>query len=282
MNLPEGISQEQFSVRWTGSLVAPGTGRHVLRLVNAGIARLYLNGELLITNSAVHLTSADWPVSTASAYVELVGGHIYDIKVEFVKPATVDASILQLKFAAAPKPEEDDRIARAVALAKRSDVAIVCGGMPRGYETESTDRPDMALPGQQNELIRAVVRANPKTVVVLNCGAPVELPWIDEVPAVVLAYYPGQEGGHAIARILAGDVNPSGKLSVTYPKRYADTPAFENYPGTRQVHYGEGIFVGYRYYDHKDIGDIVAGQEAKPRSGPQLASQTEARRSALG
>jgi beta-glucosidase len=111
----------------------------------------------------------------------------------------------------------------------------------------------MALPGNQDELIEAVVQANPNTIVVLNCGAPVEMPWIEHVPAVVLALYPGQEGGSALANILLGDVNPSGKLSVTFPKRYADNPTFINYPGTKEVRYGEGIFVGYRYYDKKDI-----------------------------
>jgi beta-glucosidase len=79
------------------------------------------------------------------------------------------------------------------------------------------------------------------------------MPWIDDVAATVLAYYPGQEGGNAIARILLGEVNPSGKLSVTYPKRYEDNPSFINYPGTKEVRYGEGIFVGYRYYDKKDV-----------------------------
>jgi beta-glucosidase len=125
--------------------------------------------------------------------------------------------------------------------------------MPKGYDSEGHDRPDMALPGPQTALIEAVAEANANTIVVLNCGAPVELPWIDAVPALVLAYYPGQEGGHAIANILAGDVNPSGKLSVTYPKRYEDNPTYINYPGGKEVLYGEGIFVGYRYYDAKDV-----------------------------
>jgi len=102
-------------------------------------------------------------------------------------------------------------------------------------------------------LIRAVAAANPNTVVVLNCGAPVEMPWIDAASAVLLAYYPGMEGGRALANILTGQVNPSGKLPVTFPKRLADNPTYINYPGAREVRYGEGIFVGYRYYDKKQI-----------------------------
>ena len=156
-------------------------------------------------------------------------------------------------FAYVPEPEKDDRIARAAELAKRSEVAIVFAGMPRGYDSEGHDRPDMALPGPQTALIEAVAKANANTIVVLNCGAPVELPWIDAVPALVLAYYPGQEGGNALANILIGAVNPSGKLSVTYPKRYEDNPTYINYPGGKEVLYGEGVFVGYRYYDVKGV-----------------------------
>jgi beta-glucosidase len=100
------------------------------------------------------------------------------------------------------------------------------------------------------------VKANPNTVVILNAGSPVEMTWIDQVPAVLEAFYPGQEGGNAVARILLGEVNPSGKLSETFPVRLEDTPAYINYPGTRDVQYGEGIFVGYRYYEKKDVAPL--------------------------
>ncbi len=128
--------------------------------------------------------------------------------------------------------------------------------MPEGFESEGSDRPDMRLPGAQDRLIDAVVRANPRTVVVLNSGSPVEMPWAEKVPAIVCAYYPGQEGGHAVSRVLLGEVNPSGKLTVTFPYRLEDTPAYINYPGGKEVHYGEGIFVGYRYYDRKAIDPL--------------------------
>jgi beta-glucosidase len=163
----------------------------------------------------------------------------------------VHHAALYLRGAYAPDP--DDRLERAVALARRSDVALIFAGMPRGFESEGADRPHMRLPGQQDQLIRAVVEANPRTVVVLNCGSPVEMPWVDSVPALLLAYYPGQEGGSTCARILTGEVNPSGKLSVTFPRRYEDNPTYTNYPGGRTVRYGEGIFCGYRYYDHVGV-----------------------------
>jgi beta-glucosidase len=163
---------------------------------------------------------------------------------------------------------DQSSIADAAELAQRCDVALVFVGLPEGYESEGHDRQDMELTGAQNELVQAVVKANPNTVVVLNAGSPVAMPWIEpgcvqpgctqpsytqSPPSVLLAYYPGQEGGNAVASILLGEVNPSGKLSVTWPVRLQDTPAFTNFPGGREVRYGEGIFVGYRYYDYKDV-----------------------------
>jgi beta-glucosidase len=252
---PPSITADTYSARWTGTLTAPHSGRHAFKLVCAGTLRLYVDSALVVEVTPPTEPGA-WPVSAATAYVDLVQGQAYDLKIEYVKPAGIWRRELRVLFAYAPQPEDDERIGRAVELAKRSDVALIFGGMPRGFESEGADRPHMRLPGRQDELIRAVVQAQPNTVVVLNCGSPVEMPWVDEVPGVVLAYYPGQEGGNAIADILSGDVNPSGKLSVSYPKRYEDNPSYANYPGTKEVLYGEGIFVGYRYYDAKGVGPL--------------------------
>ena len=117
------------------------------------------------------------------------------------------------------------------------------------------DKTDIVLPEGQDDLIRAVAKVNKRTVVVLINGSPVGMePWIDSVPTVVEAWYPGQEGGNAIARVLFGEVNPSGKLPDSFPKRLEDTPSFGNYPGSEgKVYYKEGIFVGYRYYDTKHV-----------------------------
>ncbi len=248
---PQGISQAQFSVRWTAKLTAFSSGRHAFGLANTGRCRLYLDGNLTVETGPGSPTLREWPVWVGTGHAELEEGRSYDLMVEYVKPQEAEWSMLSVRFAFAPDP--DDRLERAVALAKRSDIAIVFAGMAQGFESEGRDRPHMVLPGPQDELIRAVVAANENTVIVLNCGSPVEMPWIDDVPAVVLAYYPGQEGGNAIANLLLGAVNPSGKLSVTYPLRYKDNPTYINYPGTTEVRYGEGIFVGYRYYDYKDV-----------------------------
>jgi beta-glucosidase len=112
----------------------------------------------------------------------------------------------------------------------------------------------MELVGRQNELIARVATANPRTVVVLQTGGPVTMPWLDQVAGVMQAWYPGQECGNAIADVLFGAVNPSGKLPQTFPVRLEDNPAFINYPGENgRVRYGEGIFVGYRYYEKKQV-----------------------------
>ncbi len=251
---PQGVSKDEFSVRWTGTFVAPDTGRHVFQLNSTGTCRLYLDGNLVLEPTPAPQAPAEWPFNRGVVAVDLVEGQAYDIRVEYVKPKDVTHSALYLQFAHAPDP--DDRMERAVELARQSDVAIVFAGMPQGFESEGDDRPHMDLPGPQDALIKAVAKANPNTVVVLNCGSPVTMPWIDDVSALVLAYYPGQEGGNAVANVLLGEVNPSGKLSVTFPKRYVDNPTFINYPGTKEVRYGEGIFVGYRYYDAKEIDPL--------------------------
>ncbi|KAI8293164.1 putative beta-glucosidase K [Colletotrichum sp. SAR11_240] len=142
----------------------------------------------------------------------------------------------------------------AVDLASRSDIAVVVVGKDHEWETETSDMVSMDLPGQSNELVRAVVRANPRTIVINQTGSPITMPWANEVPAIVQAWYQGQEQGNCIADILLGTTNPCGKLPITFPRRIEDTPSFDNYPGENDVvHYGENIYLGYRFYDHRKI-----------------------------
>jgi beta-glucosidase len=156
---------------------------------------------------------------------------------------------------------QDTPEARAKALkeatdaAAKADAAIVVVGRYNKLESEGFDVKTMDLPAGQDELIQAVEKANPHTVVVLNTGDPVTMTkWIDTTPALLDMWYGGQEGGHALAAILFGDANPSGKLPLTLPKRYEDNPAAANYPGKDvEVNYAEGIYVGYRYYDTKNV-----------------------------
>lgn len=148
-------------------------------------------------------------------------------------------------------------IPAAVSLAQSSDVAIVMVG---DNETEGSDHP-LSLSGNQDELVQAVAAANPNTVVVLKSGSAVLMPWADSVPAILEAWYPGEEDGNAVADVLFGDFNPSGKLPITFPRNLEDLPANtpEQYPGVNGVaHYSEGVFVGYRHYDRQSIDPLFA------------------------
>jgi beta-glucosidase len=159
-------------------------------------------------------------------------------------------------------PDPETLIARAVEGARQADVAIVVGGLnhERFQDAEGADRKDLSLPGRQAELIRRVAEANPRTVVVLVSGGPVDMePWLAKTPAVVQAWYAGMEGGHAIAAVLFGDVNPSGRLPMTFPRKLADSPAhaLSAYPGKGgTVRYEEGLLVGYRWFDARGIDPL--------------------------
>ena len=144
----------------------------------------------------------------------------------------------------------------AVMTAKEADAVIIFGGLNHDFDTEAGDRPNLKLPYFQDELISAVNKVNKNTVVVLISGSPVEMPWVKEVPAIAQGWLNGLEAGNAIVDVLFGDENPSGKLPFTFPKKLSDSPAHANgnYPGEHhRVNYKESLFVGYRYFDTKNI-----------------------------
>jgi beta-glucosidase len=158
---------------------------------------------------------------------------------------------------------DQNLIQQAVDAAKKANMVIVVGGWTHGYDydvwadnafdAEDVDKPNMDMPFGQNELIKAVIAANPKTVVVLMGGGPIDMTqWVDNAKGIIQAWYPGMEGGNALAKIIFGQVNPSGKLPVSFPKKLADAPAIKlgQYPGDgKTVNYFDDIYVGYRYYD---------------------------------
>jgi len=187
----------------------------------------------------------------SSQVYRLVGGKTSNLVIEYTRYPDQGIIYYRLGMGIQFKKGSDPRFERAVKAAKSADTVVFFGGMPDGFETEGDDRPDMELLGRQNELIEAIARVNPNTVVVLNTGSPVSMPWVDDVGGIIEAFFPGMENGNAIANVLLGIVTPSGKLPVTFPKRLQDSPAYINasYPGCREVNYGEGIFVGYRYFD---------------------------------
>jgi beta-glucosidase len=147
-------------------------------------------------------------------------------------------------------------IQEAVQAATGADAAIVFVGSSRSSETEGRDRSDMELGGHQNELVQAVLAANPNTIVVINNGAPLGLPWADRAPALVEGWLAGEEGPEAVTEVLLGMANPSGKLPFTFPRRLEDNPAYLYYSPGRDAPYGEGVFVGYRYYEKRKLAPL--------------------------
>ena len=181
--------------------------------------------------------------------------HIHCFKTTSALEAAAGLSVRYAQGCHADLNADDETlIAEAVRLAQESDVAVVFAGLPDSYESESYDRPHMRMPENHNRLIEAVAAANPNTVVVLHNGSPVEMPWIDRVPAVLEAYLGGQAVGEAVVRVLYGDVNPSGHLAETFPVKLSDNPSYLYFGGEgNRTEYREGVFVGYRYYDKKEM-----------------------------
>lgn len=243
------VDPAHFSLRLSGTFAAPEAGVFTFSLHSVGKSRLYLDGELAIDNWQVDHESWDEQEETITRALET--GERVPLIVEY--SSAIGSRWRNLRLGCLP-PIPADPIAEAVALAEQADVAIVYAGLTAEWESEGFDRPDMKLPGQQDELIRRVAAVNRNTIVILNSGSPLEMPWLDVVPALFQAWYTGQEAGHAIVDLLVGDFSPSGRLPTTFPRRLQDNPAFINYPGENgHVRYGEGLFVGYRYYDAKGI-----------------------------
>ena len=150
----------------------------------------------------------------------------------------------------AQQPVRENLLGEAVELAAAADCSVIVVGTNDDWECEGWDRTTLDLPGEQDELIRQVAAVSKRTVVVINAGSPVSMPWLDQVDAVLMAWFPGQQMGEAIADVLLGDVEPQGRLPVSFPVRLEDTPAYEHYPGRNGVaNYLEGRLIGYRWYD---------------------------------
>ena len=248
--------------RWSGWFWPDRDGRHEVSLRAPGEMRVWLDGAPLIDAATpgapdkLDLGGGAAPRKTAS--VELAAGRGYPIKVEYVRAlpsraeqaASGDAEpALAWEYVSLGVRAPRGSIAEAAALAASCDAAVVVIGSASISEGEGYDRDDLGLPGDQNALVEAVLAANPRTVVIVVSGAPYVLPWIDHAPAVLQAWLGGEAGPDAVARILLGESEPSGRLPVTFPARLEDTPAHAYYPGAESVTYGEGLRVGYRHFD---------------------------------
>jgi beta-glucosidase len=184
---------------------------------------------------------------TVLGTISLKAGRAVPVELKYSNASSIMGPGLSLGW----QPPDPDMLARAVAAAKQSDMAVVFAAEQMG---EGQDKVTLALPGDQDSLIDSIAQANARTVVVLHTSNPVAMPWLRKVAAVIEAFYPGQEAGSSIARVLFGDVNPSGKLAMTFPadERQGPGALFLDYPGDGMtVNYSEGVLVGYRWYDAK-------------------------------
>ncbi|MDQ3809761.1 MAG: glycoside hydrolase family 3 C-terminal domain-containing protein [Chloroflexota bacterium] len=245
-----GVPAGHFSARVTGEFLPDRSGTWELGISSAGQAGLVLNDRPLVVNTQPDVYYRQGSTE-ATARVDLEAGLAYRLVAEFSVDSGIELAGLRIGARPLPQPEAQQR---AVQAASKADVALVVVGYDGAWESEGADRPHMDLPGEQDDLVRAVAAANPCTVVVVNTGAPVTMPWADDVAGILQMWFPGMEGGNALADVLFGDVDPSGRLPTTFPRRLDDSPAYPYYPGQNGVvRYQEGLLVGYRHYDKASI-----------------------------
>ncbi|MFF9318968.1 glycoside hydrolase family 3 protein [Streptomyces sp. NPDC014735] len=258
-DLPRGVTRETLhSVEITGTFVPRDSGEHVFGTRGTGAFRLTVAGETLYDEVHRVTGSADPGEAFFGNPLErgrtvLTAGEPVEISLRQV-PDTLgdDAAIPGVSFSfchLGPRREPAELIAEAVEAARTADAAVVVVGTTERVESEGFDRTSLKLPGHQDDLVRAVAAVNPHTVVIVNSGSPVELPWRDEVAAVLLGWFPGQEAGHALADVLLGAEEPGGRLPTTWPVALADVPVSNTTPTDGELHYDEGVFVGYRAWD---------------------------------
>lgn len=258
---PAELRPKYGSLSWRGSFWPTRDGVHEFSIRGDGAARLSLDGGPVISAQTPSVDDSHDiggnPALRRTASVSLKAGRGYDIEIDYVWAPTrgemggFEAFSLGLR-------QPTGSIEEAVAAAKACDAAIVIVGSASSTEAEGYDRENLDLPGDQNQLVEAVLAANPRTIVVVNSGAPMTLPWIDSAKTVLQAWLPGEEGPDALTGVLFGDVGPSGRLPVSFPRRLEDSPEQPYYPGGDKADYGEGLFVGYRHYDRSNTGALFA------------------------
>ena len=260
-NRTEGVVAQ----RWSARLPVEVGGAHSFGVLAVGRSRVLVNGEVVADNwSAPKPGDAFFQYASSEVVgeIELAAGSVADVVVEWAM--SEKQPLTGLRFGHLPPLDEELLIEEAVVAASSADAAVVVVGLNNEWETEGHDRSAYALPGRQVELISRVAAANANTVVVVNAGGPVDAAgWIDEAAAVVMAWYPGQEFGHALADVLTGAAEPGGRLPMTWPRLLADTP-FElpiPEPGRPRpgalLPYSEGLLIGHRAYDRNGVAPLV-------------------------
>ena len=269
--MPEGVAAAALGeVALTGTLRPARTGTH--RLSIRGVGRF-----TLVTGGATLFDEVVWPEGSDPGAAFLTPPErVFELELGTLDPVQVslryevpDLSgfggfgfVSFLLGHGEPIAAAQELIERAVAAAAAAEVAVVVVGTTEEVESEGVDRATLALPGRQDELVRRVAAVNPRTVVVVNAGAPVLLPWRAEVAAVLLAWFPGQEAGAALADVLLGAAEPGGRLPTTWPARQEDCPVWAVEPVDNRLEYAEGLLIGYRAWERRAAGSVVAAQPA--------------------
>ncbi|MFN4111587.1 MAG: glycoside hydrolase family 3 C-terminal domain-containing protein, partial [Ignavibacteria bacterium] len=239
----EKFPQDHFSVRWSGYLKVDKTNQYTIDVSSDDGVRLYFNDKLVIDDWNDHAEL------TNSFTTKLEANKFYKIRLEFYENS--GAAICRLGL----RETDTTMFTKAINTAKNSDVALVFAGTNYTYESEGFDRKNLYLPENQDELIKAIADVNKNTIVILTTGSPVLMnQWIDSVPVILESWFGGEQIGNAIAEILIGETNPSGKLPITFPFKWEDCSSFTTYMKEDSIsRYDDGIFIGYRHFDKNNI-----------------------------
>lgn len=256
--LPEGVPPG-FYATLTQTLHVAEDGAYEFSLISSGPSRLHIDGEEQLDNWT------DWKLGNAffgfasdevRAAVHLhTGAHTVAVEYQSVAAGMLGGTV-RVGFR---KPLPPNSVEEAAEVAGQANYALVCIGTNGEWETEGEDRWGLALPGRQDELVQAVARANPNTIVLLQTGGPVLMPWLNEVQAVAQGWFGGQEAGHALADVLTGKAEPGGRLPQTFPTRVEDDPVHPEHPDRQypgedgHVEYSEGLYIGYRHVDRAGL-----------------------------
>nr|KAK5442199.1 beta-glucosidase [Exophiala xenobiotica] len=255
------VKTSLYWVELDGTFTPSETSEYEFSLAVAGTGKIFVNGECVVDNETKQRPgNSFFGAGTAEEIgtLKLNQGETYNIHITFGTFPTMRFSTHGatgfgaggLRIGLERKVEIESEIERAVRIAKQADQVVLCAGLNKDWESEGYDREHMDLPPGSDDLIKAVLAANPNTAIVIQSGTPVAMPWLKEARAILQAWYGGNETGNAIADVVFGKTNPSGKLPLSFPVRNEDNPAFLNYKSERnRAIYGEDVYVGYRFYE---------------------------------
>jgi beta-glucosidase len=251
--LPETVHRPGSELLMRARYRAAANGTHVIGVAGVGVLSIAVDGAVLAEATTLPPTEVVEAFSRPPELrvpVELVSGSEIEIRAAF-RPNIrgPEPGFVTMRLGVTPQRDEDQLVDEAVAAATAADVAIVVVGSAEGTESEGYDRDTLSLPGRQDELIRRVAAAQPKTVVIVNSGMPVLMPWADDVAAIIQVWFPGQAFGEALADCVLGVAEPGGRLPISIPREEADSPVLHAEPQGGELVYTEGLLVGYRGYD---------------------------------